>query len=157
MFECLVGYTPFYAEDPVTTCRKILNWPRFLEIPEETAVSVSEPCMRYVVVCFVVEAGLRECFVVGCVLWLPVLVLLLALLLLLLLSPSALQDFVRAYSESHKARKEPSLSFLGLLMKTLKIRDRDIDDFSISVTRSHISSPLHLFLDGFFPPPLAGF
>lgn len=46
MFECLVGYTPFYAEDPVTTCRKILNWPRFLEIPEETAVSVSEPCMR---------------------------------------------------------------------------------------------------------------
>lgn len=46
MFECLVGYTPFYAEDPVTTCRKILNWPRFLEIPEETAISVSEPCMR---------------------------------------------------------------------------------------------------------------
>ncbi|CAM9183608.1 unnamed protein product, partial [Sphacelaria rigidula] len=47
MFECLVGYTPFYAEDPVTTCRKILNWPRFLEIPEETVVSVSEPCMRF--------------------------------------------------------------------------------------------------------------
>ncbi|CAM9229310.1 unnamed protein product [Ectocarpus sp. 13 AM-2016] len=47
MFECLVGYTPFYAEDPVTTCRKILNWPRFLEIPEETAISVSEPCMRF--------------------------------------------------------------------------------------------------------------
>ncbi|CAM9922432.1 unnamed protein product [Scytosiphon promiscuus] len=47
MFECLVGYTPFYAEDPVTTCRKILNWPRFLEIPEETAVGVSEPCMRF--------------------------------------------------------------------------------------------------------------
>lgn len=45
MFECLVGYTPFYAEDPVTTCRKILNWPRFLEIPEETVVSVSESCM----------------------------------------------------------------------------------------------------------------
>ncbi|CAM9782039.1 unnamed protein product [Pylaiella littoralis] len=47
MFECLVGYTPFYAEDPVTTCRKILNWPRFLEIPEETAAGVSEPCMRF--------------------------------------------------------------------------------------------------------------
>lgn len=47
MFECLVGYTPFYAEDPVTTCRKILNWQRFLEIPEETVGNVSEPCMRY--------------------------------------------------------------------------------------------------------------
>eukprot|EP00752_Nemacystus_decipiens_P012666 g11220.t1 len=47
MFECLVGYTPFYAEDPVTTCRKILNWPRFLDIPEETAASVSAPCMGF--------------------------------------------------------------------------------------------------------------
>lgn len=26
MYECLVGYTPFYAEDPVMTCRKILRW-----------------------------------------------------------------------------------------------------------------------------------
>ncbi|CAM9204471.1 unnamed protein product [Choristocarpus tenellus] len=47
MFECLVGYTPFYAEDPVTTCRKILNWPRFLDIPEETAVGLSEPCLQF--------------------------------------------------------------------------------------------------------------
>ena len=47
MFECLVGYTPFYADDPVTTCRKILNWQRFLEIPEDTVGDVSEPCMRY--------------------------------------------------------------------------------------------------------------
>ena len=47
MFECLVGYTPFYADDPVTTCRKILNWQRFLEIPEDTVGNVSEPCMRY--------------------------------------------------------------------------------------------------------------
>lgn len=26
MYECLVGYTPFYADDPVMTCRKILRW-----------------------------------------------------------------------------------------------------------------------------------
>jgi serine/threonine kinase 38 len=25
MFECLVGYTPFYSDDPVMTCRKILR------------------------------------------------------------------------------------------------------------------------------------
>merc|ERR1719476_1185340 len=36
MYECLVGYTPFYAEDPVTTCRKILRWRQCLEIPSET-------------------------------------------------------------------------------------------------------------------------
>merc|ERR1719174_2423074 len=33
MYECLVGYTPFYADDPVTTCRKILKWRQTLEIP----------------------------------------------------------------------------------------------------------------------------
>jgi serine/threonine protein kinase len=32
MYECLVGYTPFYAEDPVTTCRKILRWRQCLEV-----------------------------------------------------------------------------------------------------------------------------
>ena len=26
VYECLVRYTPFYAEDPVMTCRKILRW-----------------------------------------------------------------------------------------------------------------------------------
>lgn len=26
MYECVVGYTPFYADDPVMTCRKILRW-----------------------------------------------------------------------------------------------------------------------------------
>ena len=26
MYESLVGYTPFYADDPVMTCRKILRW-----------------------------------------------------------------------------------------------------------------------------------
>lgn len=32
MYECLVGYTPFYADDPVTTCRKILKWRQTLEV-----------------------------------------------------------------------------------------------------------------------------
>ena len=25
MYECLVGYTPFYADDPLETCRKVGN------------------------------------------------------------------------------------------------------------------------------------
>ena len=36
MYECLVGYTPFYAEDPVTTCRKILRWRQCLEVRNTT-------------------------------------------------------------------------------------------------------------------------
>ena len=35
MYECLVGYTPFYADDPVTTCKKILKWQQCLHIPDE--------------------------------------------------------------------------------------------------------------------------
>mmetsp|Transcript_25097 Transcript_25097/g.50005 ORF Transcript_25097/g.50005 Transcript_25097/m.50005 type:complete len:402 (-) Transcript_25097:590-1795(-) len=38
MYECLVGYTPFYADDPVTTCKKILKWQQCLHIPEEVRV-----------------------------------------------------------------------------------------------------------------------
>jgi len=37
MYECLVGYTPFYAEDPVTTCRKILRWRQCLEVSQDIA------------------------------------------------------------------------------------------------------------------------
>jgi serine/threonine protein kinase len=47
MFECLVGYTPFYAEDPVTTCRKILRWRQCLEMPEETKAQLSPECIDF--------------------------------------------------------------------------------------------------------------
>lgn len=39
MYECLVGYPPFYAEDPMTTCRKIVNWKKYLIFPEEAKLS----------------------------------------------------------------------------------------------------------------------
>lgn len=39
MYECLVGYPPFYAEDPMSTCRKIVNWPKTLVFPEEIKIS----------------------------------------------------------------------------------------------------------------------
>jgi len=35
MYECLVGYPPFYAEDPMSTCRKIVNWKKTLVFPDE--------------------------------------------------------------------------------------------------------------------------
>mmetsp|Transcript_25382 Transcript_25382/g.59447 ORF Transcript_25382/g.59447 Transcript_25382/m.59447 type:complete len:548 (+) Transcript_25382:141-1784(+) len=47
MFECLVGYTPFYAEDPVTTCRKILRWRQCLELPAETESKLSSECIDF--------------------------------------------------------------------------------------------------------------
>lgn len=39
MYECLVGYPPFYAEEPMQTCRKIVNWKRTLTFPPEAKLS----------------------------------------------------------------------------------------------------------------------
>ena len=39
MYECLVGYPPFYAEDPMSTCRKIVNWKKTLVFPDEAKLS----------------------------------------------------------------------------------------------------------------------
>jgi len=41
MYECLIGYPPFYAEDPMSTCRKIVNWPKTLVFPEEISISAA--------------------------------------------------------------------------------------------------------------------
>ncbi|KAK4344332.1 hypothetical protein RND71_037426 [Anisodus tanguticus] len=35
MYEMLVGYPPFYSEDPITTCRKIVHWRNHTKFPEE--------------------------------------------------------------------------------------------------------------------------
>lgn len=47
MYECLVGYTPFYADDPVTTCRKIIRWKQCLEIPPEIRSKLSGECINF--------------------------------------------------------------------------------------------------------------
>ncbi|GLT45049.1 hypothetical protein SLA2020_189130 [Shorea laevis] len=39
MYEMLVGYPPFYSDDPVTTCRKIVHWKTHLKFPEEARLS----------------------------------------------------------------------------------------------------------------------
>jgi serine/threonine protein kinase len=39
LFEMLMGYPPFYAEDALKTCRKILNWKETLKFPPEANIS----------------------------------------------------------------------------------------------------------------------
>lgn len=39
LYEMLVGYPPFYAEDALKTCRKILNWQETLRFPPEASLS----------------------------------------------------------------------------------------------------------------------
>ncbi|KAJ7955922.1 Serine/threonine-protein kinase [Quillaja saponaria] len=39
MYEMLVGYPPFYSDDPVTTCRKIVRWKNHLKFPEEARLT----------------------------------------------------------------------------------------------------------------------
>ncbi|KAL2323416.1 hypothetical protein Fmac_027795 [Flemingia macrophylla] len=39
MYEMLVGYPPFYSDDPMLTCRKIVNWKNYLKFPEEARLS----------------------------------------------------------------------------------------------------------------------
>jgi hypothetical protein len=45
MFEMMIGYPPFYSDDPLTTCRKIVNWRMFLKFPDEIQVwTIAELC-----------------------------------------------------------------------------------------------------------------
>lgn len=39
MYEMLVGYPPFYADDPMTTCRKIVHWKTSLNFPEQARLT----------------------------------------------------------------------------------------------------------------------
>lgn len=39
MFECLVGWPPFYADRPVDTCRRIVNYTKTLRIPADQGLS----------------------------------------------------------------------------------------------------------------------
>lgn len=39
LYEMLVGYPPFYSDDPITTCRKIVHWRNHLKFPEEARLT----------------------------------------------------------------------------------------------------------------------
>jgi len=58
-YECLVGYPPFYAEEPLQTCRKIVNFKRSLKIPPEAGLSAHA---RDIVLKLIVSARHRAGF-----------------------------------------------------------------------------------------------
>ncbi|CAD8088532.1 unnamed protein product [Paramecium primaurelia] len=39
LFEMLVGYPPFFSDDPSSTCKNIINWKKTLAIPPEAKLS----------------------------------------------------------------------------------------------------------------------
>ncbi|KAF7028270.1 hypothetical protein CFC21_040222 [Triticum aestivum] len=39
MYEMLVGYPPFYSDDPITTCRKIVHWRNHVKFPDDSRLS----------------------------------------------------------------------------------------------------------------------
>ncbi|XP_040363758.1 serine/threonine-protein kinase tricornered isoform X3 [Rosa chinensis] len=40
LYEMLVGYPPFYSDDPITTCRKIVHWRNHLKFPEDARLTL---------------------------------------------------------------------------------------------------------------------
>ncbi|GMH25759.1 hypothetical protein Nepgr_027602 [Nepenthes gracilis] len=53
MFEMLVGYPPFYSDDPMSTCRKIVNWRTHLKFPEEAKLSLEAKDLIRKLLCIV--------------------------------------------------------------------------------------------------------
>ncbi|KAL0374516.1 UNVERIFIED_CONTAM: Serine/threonine-protein kinase CBK1 [Sesamum radiatum] len=39
MYEMLVGYPPFYSDDPMSTCKKIVHWRNHLRFPSESRLT----------------------------------------------------------------------------------------------------------------------
>jgi serine/threonine kinase 38 len=48
LYECLIGYPPFYADGPVDTCRKILHWKQTLKWPSDRVRHLSAECVDFV-------------------------------------------------------------------------------------------------------------
>jgi serine/threonine kinase 38 len=48
LYECLVGYTPFYADEPMQTCRKIIHWRQAFGFPPEIKATLSAECMDFI-------------------------------------------------------------------------------------------------------------
>lgn len=41
LFEMLVGYPPFFSDEPSLTCQKILHWKKTFSIPHEAKLSLA--------------------------------------------------------------------------------------------------------------------
>jgi serine/threonine kinase 38 len=48
LFECVSGYPPFYADEPMQTCRKIVNWRQTFAFPDEAVKSASAECIDFI-------------------------------------------------------------------------------------------------------------
>ncbi|KAK9273185.1 hypothetical protein L1049_017992 [Liquidambar formosana] len=51
MYEMLVGYPPFYSDDPITTCRKIVHWRNHLKFPEGANLTPEAKDLIYRLLC----------------------------------------------------------------------------------------------------------
>ena len=57
-FEMMVGYPPFYSDDPMATCRKIVNWGTYLKFPPEAEAALS-PAARGLISSLLCDVGDR--------------------------------------------------------------------------------------------------
>lgn len=48
LFECICGFPPFYAEQPMETCRKIIHWRKSLVFPRDVVQRVSPTSIDFV-------------------------------------------------------------------------------------------------------------
>ena len=50
-FEMVVGYPPFYADEPKVTCSKIMNWKKTFKVPTDANLSPAATDLIYKLVC----------------------------------------------------------------------------------------------------------
>lgn len=67
------GYPPFFSDDPLTTCRKIVNWRLFLKFPDEIKISPAAHDLISRLMCDVDERlgtnGVQVCWELGGFRW----------------------------------------------------------------------------------------
>jgi len=51
MYECLVGYPPFYSDNAMNTCRKIVHYQRTLRIPPESGLQRDAKNLLFRLIC----------------------------------------------------------------------------------------------------------
>ena len=47
IIQCLIGYAPFYADDPVSTCKRILRWQQTYHVPPVAESTLSPECVSF--------------------------------------------------------------------------------------------------------------
>lgn len=47
-FEMMVGFPPFYSDDPMTTCKKIVNWKTYLRFTPEAEATLSPAAKSFI-------------------------------------------------------------------------------------------------------------